>query len=123
MPAVDPPPAAGTPAVPSEPPAWWARLLSHLPLPVLYALAGLAAWLAFRVVPYRAEMIDTSLATAFPELDARQRRDVRYRYYRGFAQMFAELLKAPALGPDEIRRRVRIVNLEEPRALLARGQP
>jgi KDO2-lipid IV(A) lauroyltransferase len=122
MPALVPPQAASTPAVPSEPPAWWARLLSHLPLPVLYALAGLAAWLAFRVVPYRADMIDASLATAFPELDARERRAVRHRYYRGFAQMFAELLKASALGPEEFRRRVRIVNLEEPRALLERGQ-
>src|SRR5580693_238914 len=106
MPAPVPPQAASTPAVPSEPPAWWARLLSHLPLPVLYAIAGLAA----------------SLATAFPELDARERRAVRHRYYRGFAQMFAELLKASALGPEEFRRRVRIVNLEEPRALLERGQ-
>jgi KDO2-lipid IV(A) lauroyltransferase len=122
MPALGPPQAASTPAIPSEPPAWWARLLSHLPLPVLYAIAGLAAWLAFRVVPYRADMIDASLATAFPELDARERRAVRHRYYRGFAQMFAELLKASALGPDEFRRRVRIVNLEEPRALLERGQ-
>ncbi|HUO19851.1 MAG TPA: lysophospholipid acyltransferase family protein [Steroidobacteraceae bacterium] len=133
MPASDPPQAAHTPTTPdepsaprpspAEPPAWWARLLSRLPLPVLYAISGFAAWLAFRVVAYRAAMIDASLARAFPELDARQRRAVRYRYYRGFAQMFAELLKAPALGPDEIRRRVRIVNLEEPRALLARGQP
>jgi KDO2-lipid IV(A) lauroyltransferase len=122
MPAPVPPQAASTPAVPSEPPAWWARLLSHLPLPVLYAIAGLAAWLAFRVVPYRADMIDASLATAFPELDARERRALRHRYYRGFAQMFAELLKASALGPEEFRRRVRIVNLEEPRALLERGQ-
>ena len=122
MPALVPPQAASTPAVPSEPPAWWARLLSHLPLPVLYAIAGLAAWLAFRVVPYRADMIDASLATAFPELDACERRALRHRYYRGFAQMFAELLKASALGPEEFRRRVRIVNLEEPRALLERGQ-
>src|SRR5580704_17460923 len=122
MPAPVPPQAASAPAVPSEPPAWLARLLSHLPLPVLYAIAGLAAWLAFRVVPYRADMIDASLATAFPELDARERRAVRHRYYRGFAQMFAELLKASALGPEEFRRRVRIVNLEEPRALLERGQ-
>ncbi|MDE2137085.1 MAG: lysophospholipid acyltransferase family protein [Gammaproteobacteria bacterium] len=127
MPALDPPQAASTPtaasAAPAEPPAWWARLLSRLPLPVLYALCGAAAWLALRVVPYRAGMIDASLATAFPELDARERRGVRYRYYRGFAQMFAELLKAPALAPGEFRRRVRIVNLEEPRALLERGQP
>jgi Kdo2-lipid IVA lauroyltransferase/acyltransferase len=126
MPALDPPQAASTPAVPSqapaEPPAWWARLLSRLPLGVLYGISGLAAWLAFRVVPYRAEMIDASLATAFPELDAGERRAVRQRYYRGFAQMFAELLKAPALGAEEFRRRVRIVNLEEPRALLERGQ-
>jgi KDO2-lipid IV(A) lauroyltransferase len=126
MPALSPPQAASTPDVPSpppaEPPAWWARLLSRLPLRFLYAFSGFVAWLAFRVVPYRAPMIDASLAQAFPELDPRARRTLRQRFYRGFAQMFAELLKAPALDPDEIRRRVRIVNLEEPRALLERGQ-
>ena len=36
--------------------------------------------------------------------------------------MAAEIVKGTVLPPADIRRRVRIVNLEEPQALLARGQ-
>ena len=125
MPALDPPETARTTPIASQAPvtrpAWWVRLLSRLPLGVLYAITGLAT-LAFRIVPYRAEMIDASLARAFPELSGPEIVSLRRRYYRGFAQMLAEIVKASALSPQEIRRRVRIVNLEEPRALLARGQ-
>jgi Kdo2-lipid IVA lauroyltransferase/acyltransferase len=110
-----PPRAAGRPA-------WWVRALSRLPLAALYCVTGAAGWLAFRVVPYRAQLIHGSLAKAFPELTAPQLESLRRRYYRGFAQMLAEILKAAAFAPTEMRRRVAIVNLEEPQALLARGQ-
>jgi len=102
--------------------AWWVRTLAHIPLGALYAVASLAAWFAYRVVPYRREMVHASLARAFPELTAARLREVRRRYYRGFAQMAVELVKASAFTPQEFRRRVRIVNLEEPQALLAQGQ-
>jgi len=103
-------------------PAWWVRALSHLPLTALYGVTGFLGWLAYRVVPYRAAMIHASLARAFPELSEDALRAVRRRYCLGFAQMLAELVKGAALSPDDIRRRVRIVNLEEPRSLLAQGQ-
>jgi KDO2-lipid IV(A) lauroyltransferase len=103
-------------------PAWWVRALSRLPLAALYAITGAAAWLAFRVVPYRAPLVHGSLARAFPDYSEGELRAVMRRYYLGFAQMLAELVKGPALPPAEIRRRVRIVNLESPTALLAQGQ-
>jgi len=103
-------------------PAWWVRALSRVPLAALYGVTGFLGWLAYRVVPYRAAMIHASLARAFPELSEDALRAVRRRYCLGFAQMLAELVKGAALSPDDIRRRVRIVNLEEPRSLLAQGQ-
>jgi Kdo2-lipid IVA lauroyltransferase/acyltransferase len=102
--------------------AWWVRLLARVPLAALYGLASSMAWLAYRVAAYRAQLIRGSLARAFPELSEDELRSVRRRYYLGFAQMAVELVKASAFAPAEIRRRVRIVNLEEPQALLARGQ-
>ncbi|MGH8131701.1 MAG: lysophospholipid acyltransferase family protein, partial [Steroidobacteraceae bacterium] len=102
--------------------AWWVRLLSRIPLTVLYAVAGLIGWLAFRVVPYRARLVHGSLALAFPDFTPSELRSVMRRYYRGFAQMLVEIIKAATLAPAEIRRRVGIVNLEAPQALLAQGQ-
>jgi KDO2-lipid IV(A) lauroyltransferase len=109
-------------AVGAARPAWWVRALSRLPLAALYGVTGLLGWLAYRLVRYRAALIHASLATAFPELSEDALRAVRRRYCVGFAQMLAELLKGAALSPADIRRRVRIVNLEEPRSLLAQGQ-
>ena len=114
-----------SPAPPPRPaarPAWWVRALSRVPLAALYGVTGFAGWLAYRVFPYRAGMIQASLAQAFPELSEKDLRDVRRRYCLGFAQMLAELVKGSALTPAETRRRVKIVNLEEPQALLAQGQ-
>jgi len=125
MPAEVAPQVPVSPAAPPRPaarPAWWVRALARVPLAVLYGITGFAGWLAYRVFPYRAGMVHASLAKAFPEFTEAQLREVRRRYCLGFAQMLAELVKGAALSPEEIQRRVHIVNLEEPKALLAQGQ-
>ena len=102
--------------------AWWVRLVSRLPLGLLYAIADLLGWLAFRVFPYRAHVVRANLTIAFPDFDETRLRQVMQGYYSGFAQMLVEVVKAATLAPEEIRRRVRILNLEQPRALLAQGR-
>ena len=102
--------------------AWWVRLVSRLPLGLLYAIADLLGWLAFRVFPYRAHVVRANLTMAFPDFDETQLRRVMQRYYSGFAQMLVEVVKSATLAPEEIRRRVRILNIEQPRALLAQRQ-
>jgi Kdo2-lipid IVA lauroyltransferase/acyltransferase len=114
---------SSAPPLPEAAPAiWWVRVLARIPLAALYGVAHWVAWMAHRVVRYRRQLVQASLARAFPALSEGELRAVRRRYYRGFAQVAVELIKASALAPAEIRRRVRIVNLEEPRALLAQGQ-
>src|SRR2546429_6924356 len=102
--------------------AWWARLLARIPLRALYGLAGLLGWLAFRASPYRQHLVRENLTRAFPDFDEARLRSVMRGYYLGFAQMLVEVIKSVTLPAQEIRRRVRIVNLEAPRALLAQGQ-
>jgi len=73
-------------------------------------------------VPYRAELLHNNLKLAFPEMDAKALDETKRRYYAGFADMFVEIVKSATMPPEEIRRRVRIVNLEAPRELLAQGK-
>ena len=103
-------------------PAWWARLLARIPLRALYGFAGLLGWLAFRAFPYRQHVVRENLTRAFPDFDETRLRSVMRGYYLGFAQMLVEVIKSVTLPAQEIRRRVRIVNLDAPRALLAQGQ-
>lgn len=103
-------------------PVWWARLLARVPLPALYALASFAGWLTFRFFPHREGIVRESLSKAFPAFDEPRLREVMRAYYLGFAQMLMEIIKSVSMPAEELRRRVRIVNLELPQALLARGQ-
>ena len=103
--------------------AWWVRWLSHAPFPLLYLLSGFLGWLAYRVFPYRQHVVRENLTKAFPQFDEAQLQDVMKLYYRGFAEVLVELIKAASLSADEFRHRVRIVNLEAPQALLALGKP
>ena len=115
-------PAASSAATSLPHSAWWVRLLSRLPWPVLYRLVDLLGWLAFRVFPHREDVVRANLSQCFPELDEAAMRDIRRRYYAGFADVLVEVIKSATISADEIRRRVRIVGLEQPQALLAAGQ-
>jgi Kdo2-lipid IVA lauroyltransferase/acyltransferase len=97
-------------------------MLATLPLPVLYGFASVIAWLAFHAFPYREALVKSNLTLAFPDKDQKAIRDIIRRYYAGFAQMLVEIVKSAKMPPDEIRRRVRICNLEPLRELLATGQ-
>jgi KDO2-lipid IV(A) lauroyltransferase len=115
------PTAPGT-SVPPVRSAWWVRPLSRLPFAALYALASFIGWLAFRFFPHRDEVVRTNLSLCFPELDAGRITDIRRRYYGGFADVLVEVIKSATISPDEIRRRVRIVGMEQARAHLEQGQ-
>src|SRR5450432_2732602 len=106
------PPEAGA-AAPAQaedpgPVAWWVRALSRLPLPVLYLASSLISFLAFRVFPYRPDIVRDSLARAFPDFTAAQLRATMHDYYKGFADMVPEIVKSVSMSPDDLRRRVRI---------------
>src|SRR5581483_11985518 len=91
--------------------AWWVRLAAALPWWLLYGLADCLAWLAWRVIPYQADVVRGNLTVAFPELDPPELRQVMRRYYRGFGEVLVEVVKAARLPPAEIRRRVVIEGL------------
>jgi len=116
-----------TSSTPAEPTirrsAWWVRALSHLPFVVLYGLASFLAWLAYRVFPYRQDVVRENLSKAFPELDDQALRQTMKRYYLGFAQVLVELIKGATLSPEAFRDRVKIGNLDGAREILASGKP
>lgn len=114
-PTVTPEPAPGRPV-------WWARLIARVPLTALYGFAGFIGWLTFRFFPYREHIVRENLSKAFPSFTEPQLHEVMRRYYLGFAEMLMEIIKSARMPPAELRERVRIVNLEAPRALLAQGQ-
>jgi KDO2-lipid IV(A) lauroyltransferase len=114
--------AASARAEEPTPVTWWVRALSRLPLFVLYWPSSLVAFLAFRVFPYRPQIVRDSLMRAFPDFTEAQLRSTMRDYYFRFADMVPEIVKSVAMSPADLRRRVRIVNLALAQELLGRGQ-
>lgn len=86
------------------------RLLSRLPLSILYLLTDFLYLIARLVIRYRKKVIDENLFHAFPELSDTERKKIRNRFYRNFTDTFAETIKLLTISEAEFRRRFVIVN-------------
>ena len=99
--------------------AWYYRpvqglllVLAHLPLSVLYAVAWLIYLLLAYVVRYRWRVVLENLGKSFPEKSAVEIRRIGRQFYWHFAQVIVEIVKAAAISPADLRRRMRFVNPE-----------
>jgi len=101
---------------------WWLRMLSSIPLPAWYGFATLLAFLMDRVFRARRDIIDMQLRACFPKEDDDWIRKTRSAFYRNFADVSVEIVKAVTLSPEEIDRRVRFENDAPLRAAFEAGR-
>jgi KDO2-lipid IV(A) lauroyltransferase len=89
------------------------RLLSRLPLPVLYLFSDLLYFVARFLISYRKKVIDSNLEFAFPEKSAVERKKIRNKFYRNFTDaFFAETIKLLTISEKEFNRHFSIKNAE-----------
>jgi Kdo2-lipid IVA lauroyltransferase/acyltransferase len=100
----------------------WVRALSSLPLPLWYGIATGLAWLFEHVLRSRREIVEMQLRACFPGRDAAWVAATRSAFYRNFADVSVEIIKAATIAPEEIDRRVSFVGAEAPRAAMDGGQ-
>jgi KDO2-lipid IV(A) lauroyltransferase len=98
-------------------------MLAAAPMRLLYALASLLAWLAFRVFPYRPKVVQENLAIAFPDLDEDGRRALMRAFYAGHADVLVEIVKGAAMRPEQLLQQVEVRGLAQVRERLAAGRP
>lgn len=96
--------------------------LALLPLPLLYGLASLLAFLARDVARYRRRVVRANLRDCFPELDERERRRIERRFYRHLGDYFVETVKFAAMSPETLRRRMVFEDTELIDKTLASGR-
>lgn len=89
------------------------RLISRLPLGLLYVLADLCFPLLYYVARYRRKVVTENLNNAFPELSPRERRQIRRRFYRWFCDYVVETLKLLSMSRQEMMRRMVIEGVDE----------
>jgi KDO2-lipid IV(A) lauroyltransferase len=101
---------------------WWLRLLSAIPLRAWYAFATFMAFVLDRVLHNRQDVVDMQLEACFPDKDAAWIATTRHAFFRNFADVTVEIVKAVSISPEEIDRRVTFEKTESARAALAAGQ-
>lgn len=88
------------------------KALSHLPFPVLYALAAVLRVLTFNVAGYRRKVIERNLGIMFPDATAAEKKKIKRDFQRYFAEAAVETLKGFTMSEEEIRERVHVENPE-----------
>lgn len=99
------------------------RLLSRLPLKVLYGISDVLAFLLNYVIRYRRQVILENLTQSFPDKSATEINLIAKGFYRNLADLLVETIKLPSLSPEELKQRVRFTNAAIVKDYLQAGQP
>lgn len=99
------------------------KLLSRLPLQVLYALTDCLYVVIYHIWGFRRELSLSNLRNSFPDKPAPELERIARQAYRNACNMIAEVLKAAVMSREELRRRVRILNIEILDRFTKAGQP
>jgi KDO2-lipid IV(A) lauroyltransferase len=102
--------------------ALWIRLLSRLPLGVLYRLTATAVWLLRRVGRFRVGVARDNLRRCFPDRSGGEIEALVGDYYRQLAQVAAEFFKMPDLSAEQMRAHLRVRNVERVNAETGAGR-
>lgn len=97
------------------------KLLSKLPLPVLYLFADLVYCLLYYVARYRRKVVAAHLKQAFPEKSEKERTVIGKKFYRGFSDVTLEALCSGSMSREDVDERVQFENAELLESLLEQG--
>lgn len=86
------------------------RVLSRLPLRLLYGFADFLYLILRYVVRYRWSVVLENLQNAFPEKSPAERCRIANGFYRNLTDVFVETLKGLTISEEELRRRVHFPN-------------
>jgi KDO2-lipid IV(A) lauroyltransferase len=88
------------------------RLLSFLPLPLLYALGWPCYLFLYHIAGYRKATVLQNLGQAFPEKSANEITVLAKNFYRQLVDVALEILRTRRMSAEELRRRVTVTNGE-----------
>ena len=99
------------------------KLLSYLPLWLLYALSEIAAFGAYHVFRYRKTVVFENISTAFPKKEKREIRIIAKRFYRQFGHVIVETIRAYHFKKSDWEKRACLKNPEVLSDYLDQGVP
>lgn len=88
------------------------KLLSRIPLGVLYLLSKLVYFITFHIVGYRKKVVYKNLKNAFPQKSDKEVKTIAREFYKRFSDFIVEALKGITISSAELNRRVKFINVE-----------
>ena len=88
------------------------KLLSMIPLPVMYVLADGLYYPFYYLIRYRRKIVRRNLTESFPQKNMDEIKKIEKSFYRFFLDIFFETCKFATVSEKEIRRRMKFVNPE-----------
>ncbi len=87
------------------------KLLSHLPLWLLYVVSDILFLFAYYVVGYRKKVVLKNLRNAFPDKSENELKDISRAFYRRFTDYIVETLKSISISKEQLLKRVTFTNV------------
>jgi len=88
------------------------RLLSRLPLPVLYIISDFLFFVSFHVIRYRRRLVKRSLRNSFPEKEEKEIKGIEKGFYKNLCDYAVEMLKLVTMPKEELSQRMLFKNPE-----------
>lgn len=98
------------------------KLLSSLPLSVLYVFSSIFSFLIFHIFRYRRSISLDNISKSFPEKSEHEIKSIQKMAYRHLTDTFFEMIKAYRLTKDELHSRVTVNNTDEIKGYLNSGR-
>jgi KDO2-lipid IV(A) lauroyltransferase len=88
-------------------------LLAWMPTRLLYVMADGIAWLLEHVIKYRSEVVFKNLRNAFPDRSEEEIKAIAHDFYRHFADVLVENIKAQSISREELMERIQVPGVRE----------
>lgn len=82
------------------------RLISRLPLGVLYLLSDFGYFVSYYIVRYRRKLVRRNLAQSFPEKSLKELIKIEKQFYRNLCDYAVETLKLLTISKEELGKRM-----------------
>jgi len=98
------------------------KLLGHTPFWLLYICSDLIYFFCYQIIGYRKKTVIQNLKNSFPEKDDQEIKEIAVKFYRHFADLVVETIKAFQISEESLRKRFRYKNPEILDELHAQGK-
>jgi Kdo2-lipid IVA lauroyltransferase/acyltransferase len=88
------------------------KLLSRLPIFLLYRLSDFIYFLTYRIIGYRKEVVRSNISKSFPGYSKKKLKEIEKGFYKNLSDVLVETLKALTINKNALKERVIIKNPE-----------